>query len=235
MAKGFKELVLIPALTEQKFTSREARAVIDAIFDSVKDALRRHESVELPIGNFAVLQNPQERAQRSEKVIELRKYQVDFLPSNAPELAVPAVPPSLPRPQRKKKLIQREPPKSEPTKDELTLSAELIANFIRSNVQAGNWSLFFDELSIGPSIPAMFERARPKSHELRPLNEAAQVIEECAPKEMPEEPWGHLYACLEWFARWSQRAIPKAVWQEALQQAKKTLLPRDSIRTLDGR
>ena len=31
-AKGFKELVLIPALTEQKLTVREARAVIDAVF-----------------------------------------------------------------------------------------------------------------------------------------------------------------------------------------------------------
>ena len=37
-AKGFKERVLIPALTEQDFSVREARVVIDAIFDSIKGA-----------------------------------------------------------------------------------------------------------------------------------------------------------------------------------------------------
>jgi hypothetical protein len=31
-AKGFKERVLIPALTEQEFGVREARAVIDTVF-----------------------------------------------------------------------------------------------------------------------------------------------------------------------------------------------------------
>jgi hypothetical protein len=91
------------------------------------------------------------------------------------------------------------------------------------------------EIHNGPSIPAIFVLARPQSHELRPLDEAGQVIKECAPQEMPEEPWEHLYACLEWFARWTQRLIPHAVWQEAMQQAKKTLLPRDPMRTLDGR
>jgi nucleoid DNA-binding protein len=226
-AKGFKELVLIPALTEQEFTFREARAVIDAIFDSIKDSLARHERVELPIGTFAVLQNPQERARRSEKVIELRKYHVDFLPIDEPELAAASAPPSPPRPKRKKKptkIEPTEPAQTEPSKSELTAAAEFIVGFIREDVRPGNWSLFFEELRIGPAIPAMFERARPKLHELRSLSEAAQVIEECAPEEMPEEPWEHLYACLDWFARWTQRVIPKAVWKQAMKQAMKTLV-----------
>ncbi len=62
MATGFKELVLVPALMEPDedvgLTVREARAVIAAVFDSIKDALRRHEQVELPIGTFTVEQNP---------------------------------------------------------------------------------------------------------------------------------------------------------------------------------
>ena len=51
-AKGFQELVLIPARTEQGLSVREARAVIDAVFGSIKDALGRHQRVELPIGRF---------------------------------------------------------------------------------------------------------------------------------------------------------------------------------------
>ena len=43
--------------------------------------------------------------------------------------------------------------------------------------------------------------------------------------EIPEDPWEHLYAYLEWFARWTQRVMPNAVWKEAMQQSKKTLLP----------
>jgi nucleoid DNA-binding protein len=61
MATGFKELVLVRALRKQGLTVLKARAVIDAIFDSIKDALGRHERVELPIGTFTVLQNPDER------------------------------------------------------------------------------------------------------------------------------------------------------------------------------
>jgi len=69
-------------------------------------------------------------------------------------------------------------------------------------------SLFFNELRPSPSIFAVFKNAKPKPDERRPLHEAAQVIEESAPEEMPEDSWDHLYACLEWFARWSQRVIP---------------------------
>jgi hypothetical protein len=43
MATGFKELVLVPALKEQGLTVLEARAVIDAVLGSIKDALGRHE------------------------------------------------------------------------------------------------------------------------------------------------------------------------------------------------
>jgi hypothetical protein len=109
--------------------------------------------------------------------------------------------------------------------------------FIHKNVQGGNLSNCFHELSDGggPYIPAMFKHARPRPHEFRPLNEAAQVIEEYSPKEMPEEPWAHLYACLDWFIYWTQWVIPIAVYPEAMQQARKTLLPQDLIRTVDGR
>jgi hypothetical protein len=41
---------------------------------------------------------------------------------------------------------------------------------------------------------------------------------------MPDDPWDHPYACLEWFARWTQRVMPNAVWQQAMLQAKKSLL-----------
>ena len=64
MATGFKELLLIPALRKQGLSVLKARAVIDVVLDSIKDALGRHECVELPIGTFAVFRNPQERGWR---------------------------------------------------------------------------------------------------------------------------------------------------------------------------
>ncbi len=95
-------------------------------------------------------------------------------------------------------------------------------------VLGGNVTLFFHELSDtgGPFVRAEFKHAQPQSHELRPLDEAAQVIEECKPQQMPEEPWDHLYASLKWVARWTQRVIPAAVWQQAMKEAKKTLVPK---------
>jgi DNA-binding MarR family transcriptional regulator len=171
-------------------------------------------------------------------VIELRKCRVDFMPIDEPELATVAAPPSPPRPKRKKKPTtskvtiteptMTEPAKTELTRDELTISAELIVEFIRKNVPPGSWRRFFNELSAGSSTQAVFTRAWPKPGESRLLDES--VIEECAPPMMPEDPQEHLTACIAWFARWGQRVIPKTVWQQAMQEAKKTLLP-----TLDGR
>ncbi len=222
MATGFKELVLLPALmepgpTDVGLTRSEAKAVIAAVFDSIRNALLRHEQVELPIGTFTVLENPKER--RAWKfgqvtVLYAHCYKVEFLPSTELNLAAAAAPPSPPRPKRMKEIV----------KSELTISAELIVKFVRDECSTtGTFSS--PNFSNGPSIPAVFKHARPQSHELRPLDEAPQVIEECKPQQMPEDSWEHLYACLEWFARWTQRVIPKAVWQQAMQHAKKTLVP----------
>jgi len=142
------------------------------------------------------------------------------------ELATAAAPPSPPPPKRKKRKKRR-------VGSELTIAAELIVDFIREKVDAGSCIHFFNELSDGrPSIVVVFKNVKPKPDERRPLSEADQVIEECTPADMPEDSWD---ACLEWFARWTQRVMPNAVWQEAMQQAMKTLLPRDPMRTLDGR
>ncbi len=128
-AKGFKELVLIPALTEQELTVREARAAIDAVFASIKEALLRHERVDLPIGNFTVVENPKERGWRFGTVVILDKYRVDFLPSDELELAAAAAPPSPSPPKRKRRRKKR-------VGSELTIAAELIVDFIRENVAA---------------------------------------------------------------------------------------------------
>lgn len=105
-------------------------------------------------------------------------------------------------------------------------------DFIRENVDADSWSHFFFYLRPSPSISAVFKNTEPKADERRPLSEADQVIEECTPADMPEDSWD---AYLEWFARWTQLVMPNGVWQEAMQQAMKILLPRDPMRTLDGR
>lgn len=87
-------------------------------------------------------------------------------------------------------------------------------------------------MNLAPGLSAVFKNAKPTPNERRPLSEADQVIEECRPADMPEDSWE---AHLEWFARWTQRVIPIAIYPEAMQQAMKTLLPRDPIPTLDGR
>jgi nucleoid DNA-binding protein len=220
MATGFKELVLLPALRKQglmekRLTRDEAKAVIIAVFGSIKDALLRHESVELPIGTFTMVQNPKRAGWKFGQVVIFPKYRIKFLPSAALKLAAAAAPPSPPSPKRKKKPV---------IKTELTISTELISGFIRANVYDRN--LFFNELQNGPSVRAMFNHVQPKPHEFRTLDEAAHVIKECKPPQMPDDPWDHPYACLEWFARWTQRVIPPAVWQEAMKEAKKTLVPK---------
>jgi hypothetical protein len=122
----------------------------------IKDALGRHECVELPIGNFTVAENPEERGWRFGTVVIFDKYRVDFLPSDELNLAAAAAPPSSPPPKRKKRKKKR-------VGSELAISAELIVEFIRGNVC--DWNIFFNELGVGadhsPSIPAMFDRACP--------------------------------------------------------------------------
>jgi nucleoid DNA-binding protein len=218
-AKGIRERVLNPALRKQGLSVRKARAAINIVFDSIQDALACHARVELPIGTFTVLPNSKERGWRFGKVIDIPKYRVKFLPSHELKLAAAAAPPSPHYPKRKKR-------EKKPVKSELAISTELIVDFIRKNVPPGNWRFFFNQLSAGArlSIHAMFARVKPRPDERRPLSEAAQVIEECAPSEMPEDPRRHLDACLEWFARWTQRVMPNAIWQQAMQQAMKTLL-----------
>jgi nucleoid DNA-binding protein len=196
--KGFKKLVLIPALREQGLSVRKARAVIDAVFGSIKDALSRHECVELPIGSFNVVRNPEK--QRSWRFGEnttlyARRYRVVFLASAELELAAAAAPPSPPPPKRTKQKTR----KKKRVGSELTISTELIVEFLRKNVAAGRWHLYFKFLSedYGPFIADLLERNRPKLSELRPLDEA--FIDECAPKEMPETHPDHFTTRLEWF------------------------------------
>ncbi len=133
MATGFKKLVLVPALKEQKLSVREATAVIAAVFNSIKDALGRHERVELPIGTFTVMQNPAERRAwkfRNVAVYYANRYRVDFLASSELNLAAVAAPPSPPPAKRKKR-------EKKPVNSDMAISAELIVDFIRRNVPPG--------------------------------------------------------------------------------------------------
>jgi nucleoid DNA-binding protein len=215
-AKGIRERVLNPALRKQGLSVRKARSVINTVFDSIKDALARHERVELPIGTFTVLRHPKERGWRFGKVIDIPKCRIKFQPSDELKLAAVAAPPSPSGPKRKKR-------EKKPVKSELTISTVLIVEFIRKNVPQGSWRLFFNKLSAGSSTQAVFTLAKPKPGESRLLDES--VIEECAPQVMPNNPQGHLTANIAWFARWSQRVIPMTVFQQAMQEAKKTLVP----------
>jgi hypothetical protein len=230
-AKGFKERVLIPALRKQGLSVRKAKAVTNAVLVSIKDALGRHEPVDLPIGRFTVVQNPEtRRSWRFGKVTTLysHKCRVEFLPSAELDRAAAAAFTAAPPPMRKKCKKKR-------VGSELTISTALIVDFIRENVEADSWSHFFFYLRPGPAINALFEKVKPKADERRPLSEADQVIEEYAPARIPKDPRKNLEACLRWFARWTQRVMTNPLWQDAMQQAMKTLAPQKLMRTLDGR
>jgi hypothetical protein len=231
-AKGFKERILIPALRKQGLSVRGARAVIGAVLGSINDALHLHEPVDSPIGNFTVVENPKKRRSwRFGKVTTLyaHRYRVDFLAS--PELnlaAAAAASTAAPRAKRKKL-------KKKQVGSELDISTELIVEFIRNYIEADSWILFFYYLRDNPSNSEMFKKVKPKSGERRPLDEADQVIEECAPARMPQKPRKRLEVCLRWFARWTQRVMPNPLWQEAMHAAKEILAPEKPMQTLDGR
>ncbi|HEV8491606.1 MAG TPA: HU family DNA-binding protein [Candidatus Angelobacter sp.] len=48
-------------LQKRTFTFRQARQVVDAIWESIKDALKRGEDVETPLGRFQVVERPAAR------------------------------------------------------------------------------------------------------------------------------------------------------------------------------
>jgi nucleoid DNA-binding protein len=169
---------LNPALRTQGLSVREERSVINVVFYSIRDALVRHERVELPIGTFTVLPNPGGRGWRFGKVVTFDKYRIKFQPSEEMKLAAVAAPPSQHYPKRKKR--EKKPVKSEPA-----ISTEFIVDFIRKNVLQVRWRWFFNELRAGSSTQAVFTFAKPKPGESRLLDES--VIEECAPAQMPED------------------------------------------------
>jgi hypothetical protein len=75
---------------------------------------------------------------------------------------------------------------------QLAISTELILEFVHENIHADSWRTFFEEFYLAsPSINAVFKKTKPSPGERRPLSEADQVIEECAP---PEEQEGASYA-----------------------------------------
>ena len=82
--KGFKHKLVLD-LREKGFSHREATAIVTVIFDSMKQALKRHEPVELPFLILYLKKNPEGRAYRFGKLVRLRKkYSVSCV-STTPE------------------------------------------------------------------------------------------------------------------------------------------------------
>ena len=70
--KGFKHQ-LVAALVEQGFSFREADQVIAAMLEAMKEALQRHESVQLPFGKLVVAKKPPTRRWRFGRVVVMNK------------------------------------------------------------------------------------------------------------------------------------------------------------------
>jgi nucleoid DNA-binding protein len=81
--EGFRHQLVL-ALVAEGLSFRDAEKVITALFESMKEALLRQESVELPFGTLLVVRNEQRRLWRFGKVIRLRQYKI-ILDNRAPE------------------------------------------------------------------------------------------------------------------------------------------------------
>lgn len=80
-----RDHLLTRALVDQGCSSEAARVIVNLIFDAIKNALKRHETVELPIGTFKVVKNRVRpyRMWHFGRPIEFYRqpYRVEFTPS----------------------------------------------------------------------------------------------------------------------------------------------------------
>src|ERR1039457_6250058 len=71
-------------LREHGVSWRKARRIIDVVFDSIKEALKRHETVDLPFGTFSVVKEGRtpQRCWRlgRVRVVYRKRYRVVFTP-----------------------------------------------------------------------------------------------------------------------------------------------------------
>lgn len=52
---------LITSLMEKGYTKKRARGIVNIIFSGIKEALERHETVDLPFGSISVRASPRPR------------------------------------------------------------------------------------------------------------------------------------------------------------------------------
>ena len=81
--KGFKHRLVL-ALRAHDFKYRQATAVVEAIFATMKEALLRHEAVEFPFGSLYVRESMAGRVVRFGKVITVRKFKVAWKTKERP-------------------------------------------------------------------------------------------------------------------------------------------------------
>ena len=81
--RGFKHQIAL-ALIDRGCTWRQAHKAVDLFFHSIKVALRRHETVDLPFGTFSVVPVPQRRHRRwrfgQPQEVFRKRYRVVFTP-----------------------------------------------------------------------------------------------------------------------------------------------------------
>jgi nucleoid DNA-binding protein len=82
-SRGFKHHIAL-ALIERGCTWRQAHKAVDLFFQSIKMALRRHETVDLPFGTFSVIPVPQRRQRRwrfgQPQLVFRNRFRVVFTP-----------------------------------------------------------------------------------------------------------------------------------------------------------
>ena len=65
---------LVQSLTQSGFTIRESRLIVNTIFESIVNALKKGENVITPIGDFVLVRNPEKkRLWRFNRIITIHK------------------------------------------------------------------------------------------------------------------------------------------------------------------
>ena len=225
---GFKH-ELIQTLMDQGFTYREAEDSIEAIFQTIKSALLHRENVTVErFGTWSLKEVEPGRIRRRfrfGKIIELKPWKIRFqIEEHALECAYdPDWRPhsswteARKRPQklRGKKLaefLRRQ-------REELKYSyVRTIIRFFGDELPGEDWEMIWQLRFNSPWYGG--EVTNTRSSELRPFEDAQEVIRETQPLEFVGQWVNRTIDLVRWYARWTSKLdVDPEIWKEAELQA----------------
>ncbi len=213
---GFRhELIL--TLTDHQFSWREAQKIVDAIFASVKDALKRKEPVSVDgFGSWTIFKPTRSRTWRLKQVVRLKTRPV-FHEEEGMRLgpfalkwkphdnwkATEARPPDRRSKKYKDYVARREQERHDRL---LRLYKDVIIEFfLRTDL----------DVTHAPTFWNLRWKSALRKRALRPVSEAKQLIAETA-VPIPRNRPNRVIDYVEWYVGWSsQLDVDREIWEEA--------------------